>query len=90
MIFFKNYESNAKEELVDENGNQVHAVVISYTFTSTDCPANSEATRTGLTECPCIQGYHRADYEGPGAACTRKHIHDGTMIIILIASLILA
>ena len=40
---------------------------------STDCPANSEATQTGLTECPCIQDYYRADSEGPGAACTRKY-----------------
>ena len=42
------------------------------TFISTDCPANSEATQTGLTECPCVQDYYRADYEDPSAACTRK------------------
>ena len=44
-----------------------------YMLISTDCPANSEATQTGLTECPCVQDYYRADYEGPGAACTRKY-----------------
>ena len=37
------------------------------------CPANSEATQTGLTECPCIQNYYRATNEGPSVACTREY-----------------
>ena len=36
------------------------------------CPANSEATQTGLTECPCIQDYYRAPNEGASVACTRE------------------
>ena len=36
------------------------------------CPANSEATQTGLTECPCIQDYYRATNEGPSVTCTRE------------------
>ena len=44
-----------------------------YMLISTDCPAKSEATQTGLTECPCVQDYYRADSEGPSASCTRKY-----------------
>ena len=35
-------------------------------------PPNSEATQTGLTECTCVQDYHRAPDEGPSVASTRK------------------
>ena len=34
------------------------------------CPDNSEATQTGLSECPCVQNYYRAPDEGAGEACT--------------------
>ena len=36
------------------------------------CPDNSEATQTGLSECPCVQNYYRAPDEGAGEACTRE------------------
>ena len=37
-----------------------------------ECPPNSEATQTGLTECTCVQDYYRATDEGPSVACTRE------------------
>ena len=36
------------------------------------CPDNSEATQTGLSECPCVQNYYRVPDEGAGEACTRE------------------
>ena len=36
------------------------------------CPDNSEATQTGLSECPCVQNYYRASDEGAGEPCTRE------------------
>ena len=36
------------------------------------CPANSEATQTGLSECPCVLHYYRAASEGPRVACTSE------------------
>ena len=35
------------------------------------CPENSESEVPGLTECPCLDGYHRAPGE-VDLACTRK------------------
>ena len=37
------------------------------------CPANSDATRTGLTICPCIKDNYRAPYEAPSDPCTREY-----------------
>ena len=36
------------------------------------CPANSEATVTGLSVCPCIQNYYRATDEEASVTCTRE------------------
>ena len=35
------------------------------------CPGNSEGTVSGLTVCPCVDGYYRAEGE-EDIACTRK------------------
>ena len=40
------------------------------------CPDNSEATVTGLSECPCISGYSRLPGDGPSAACICKDIEE--------------
>ena len=43
------------------------------------CPANSNSTQSGLSVCPCFEGYYRAAWEPPGMACTRKsHMHART------------
>ena len=36
------------------------------------CPDNSEASQTGLSECPCVQNHYRALTEEAGEACTRE------------------
>ena len=36
------------------------------------CPDNSEATQTGLSECPGVQNYYRVPDEGAGEPCTRE------------------
>ena len=36
------------------------------------CPANSESTQTGMTECQCDVGYYRASDEGANVNCTRE------------------
>ena len=36
------------------------------------CPANSEATETGLAECPCIQNYYRAPDETADLPCASE------------------
>ena len=36
------------------------------------CPANSVATQTGLTVCPCMQDYYRAPNEWANVSCTRE------------------
>ena len=36
------------------------------------CPANSNSTQSGLSVCPCFEGYYRADGEPPEMECTRK------------------
>ena len=35
------------------------------------CPGNSESTVSGLTVCPCVDGYYRAEGE-EDRECTRK------------------
>ena len=35
------------------------------------CPGNSEGTVSGLTVCPCVDGYYRAEGE-EDRECTRK------------------
>ena len=37
------------------------------------CPGNSESTVSGLTVCPCVDGYYRAEGE-EAKACTSKYI----------------
>ena len=37
------------------------------------CPGNSESTVSGLTVCPCVDGYYRAEGED-NKACTSKYI----------------
>ena len=36
------------------------------------CPTNSEATETGLAECPCIQNYYRATDEKADLPCASE------------------
>ena len=36
------------------------------------CPANSNSTQSGLSVCPCFEGYYRADEDPPEMNCTRK------------------
>ena len=51
-----------------------HSVLQYFVFAvPTECPPNSEATQTGLTECTCVPGYYRATDEGPSVACTREY-----------------
>ena len=38
------------------------------------CPANSEATETGLAECPCIQNYYRAPDEKANVSCASEFL----------------
>ena len=38
------------------------------------CPANSVATQTGLTVCPCIQDYYRAPNDWANVSCTREQL----------------
>ena len=38
------------------------------------CPANSEATQTGVSECPCVLHYYRVASEGPSVACTSEFL----------------
>ena len=37
------------------------------------CPGNSEGTVSGLTVCPCVDGYYRAEGE-EDRECTRKQL----------------
>ena len=37
------------------------------------CPGNSESTVSGLTVCPCVDGYYRAEGE-EDRECTRKYV----------------
>ena len=37
------------------------------------CPANSNSTQSGLSECPCFEGYYRTAGEPPEMGCTRKY-----------------
>ena len=36
------------------------------------CPANSNSTQSGASECPCFEGYYRAAGKPPEMACTSK------------------
>ena len=36
------------------------------------CPANSNSTQSGLSVCPCFEGYYRAAEDPPEMGCTRK------------------
>ena len=36
-----------------------------------DCPENSEGMESGLSECPCVEGYYRASGE-EDLPCTRE------------------
>ena len=36
-----------------------------------DCPGNSEGMHSGLSECPCVEGYYRASGE-EDLPCTRE------------------
>jgi len=45
---------------------------LSINVTCLPCPANSNSTQRGLSECPCFEGYFRADGEPPERECTRK------------------
>jgi len=45
---------------------------LSVNITCLPCPANSNSTQHGLSECPCFAGYFRADGEPPERECTRK------------------
>ena len=38
------------------------------------CPAKSEATETGLAECPCIQNYYRAPDEKANVSCASEFL----------------
>ena len=40
-----------------------------------ECPPNSEATQTGLTQCTCVPDYYRATDEGPSVTCTREILY---------------
>ena len=45
---------------------------LSINITCLPCPANSNSTQRGLSECPCFAGYFRADGEPPERERTRK------------------
>ena len=37
------------------------------------CPANSNSTQSGVSVCPCFEGYYRAAEDPPEMECTRKY-----------------
>lgn len=37
-----------------------------------DCPDNSTAVNTGQAICQCVEGFYRANNEGPEIQCTGK------------------
>ena len=46
------------------------------------CPGNSESTVSGLTVCPCVDGYYRAEGE-EDRECTRKQlVHDDISVFL--------
>ena len=45
---------------------------LTTTDTCLPCPANSNSTQSGVTVCPCFEGYYRAAREPLEIGCTRK------------------
>ena len=48
-----------------------------------DCPANSNSTESGLTVCPCVEGYYREEGE-EDMQCTRELYSIGLAINMVI------